>query len=79
MLKVSPYLTSNYIILYSHNYKNSMVLAQQTQRLMEQNRRLRNKPTKLQAANLLQRNQKQILEKREFSKQIVLRKLDIYM
>jgi hypothetical protein len=67
-------------MLQSHNNKNSMVLAQkQIERPMDQNGRLRHKPTHLQPSDLRQMSPKHTVEKRQPLQQMLLGKLDIHM
>ena len=66
-------------ILQSYSSQNSMVLSQKlTHRLMEQNRKSRNKPKHLSSINL-QRRQEYTMEKRQSLQQMVLEKLDSHM
>ena len=63
-LEESTYLTSG--STQSHSYQDSMVLAQrQEYRLMEQNRKPRDKSTHLWTPYLRQRRQEYTMEKRQ--------------
>ena len=67
-------------ILQSHSHQNSVVLvSKQTDRPMEQNRELRNKPRHLWLINIQQRRQEYKMGKRQSFQPVVLGKWDSHM